>query len=180
MGTMHELPDAIDRLAKRRWKRWKRRVEAVGASARSALAACLQRETESAAAAPVAAAMPIRAARQHFLRVGQGPAGHCRRVRVARRRGSQLLPKLAVASAGIAYAFLWLVWAARTRGGPRFTSTIYACTSALILAPMLWELTLAFDVLPAAVAAAAVWRALRIAAIGARRGSARTRRRCCE
>ncbi|MGA9060461.1 MAG: hypothetical protein WB341_02235 [Terracidiphilus sp.] len=63
------------------------------------------------------------------------------------------LPKLAVASAAIAYAFLWLVWAARTRRGPRFASAIYAGTSALILAPMLWELTLRFKVLPAALSA---------------------------
>lgn len=66
------------------------------------------------------------------------------------------LPRLIVAAAGIAYAFLWLVWAARVRGGPRFTSSIYAGTSALILAPMLWELTLRFNVLPAAAAAAVV------------------------
>jgi hypothetical protein len=66
------------------------------------------------------------------------------------------LPRLIVAAAGIAYAFLWLVWAARVCGGPRFTSSIYAGTSALILAPMLWELTLRFNVLPAAVAAVVV------------------------
>lgn len=69
---------------------------------------------------------------------------------------ASMLPKLAVACAGIAYAFLWLAWAARVRGGPRFTSSIYAGTSALILAPMLWELTLHFKVLPAAVAAGVV------------------------
>ena len=69
------------------------------------------------------------------------------------------LPRLAVACAGIAYAFLWLAWAARVRGGPlRFTSSIYAGTSALILAPMLWELTLRFKVLPAAIAAGVVLR----------------------
>ena len=66
------------------------------------------------------------------------------------------LPRLTVAAAGIVYAFLWLVWAARVRGGPRFTSSIYAGTSALILAPMLWELTLRFNVLPAAAAAVVV------------------------
>ncbi len=66
------------------------------------------------------------------------------------------LPRLIVAAAGIVYAFLWLVWAARVRGGPRSTSSIYAGTSALILAPMLWELTLRFNVLPAAAAAVVV------------------------
>jgi hypothetical protein len=66
------------------------------------------------------------------------------------------LPRLIVAAAGIVYAFLWLIGAARVRGGPRVASSIYAGTSALILAPMLWELTLRFDVLPAAAAATVV------------------------
>ncbi len=65
-------------------------------------------------------------------------------------------PRLIVAAGGIAYAFLWLVWAARVRGGPRIAGSLYAGTSALILAPMLWELTLRFNVLPAAAAAAIV------------------------
>jgi len=69
---------------------------------------------------------------------------------------ASFLPRLPVASAGIVYAFLWLVLAARTRGGPRIMSTIYACTSALILAPMLWELTLRFKVLSPAMSASAV------------------------
>ena len=63
------------------------------------------------------------------------------------------LPRLTVAAIGIAYAFLWLVWAARVKSGPQLTSAIYAGTSALILAPMLWELTLRFNVLPAVGAA---------------------------
>ena len=66
------------------------------------------------------------------------------------------LPSLTAATIGIAYAFLWLVWAARVKSGPKLTSAIYAGTSAVILAPMLWELTLRFSVLPAAAAAAAV------------------------
>ncbi len=66
------------------------------------------------------------------------------------------LPRVAVAFAGIVYACLWLAWAARVRGGPRFTSSIYAATSALILAPMLWELTLRFKVLPPSVVAVLV------------------------
>lgn len=75
------------------------------------------------------------------------------------------LPKLAVAAAGIAYAFLWLVWSARTRTKSRFASSIYAGTSALILAPMLWELALRFSVLSAATAAGVVC-AYAITAVG--------------
>lgn len=62
------------------------------------------------------------------------------------------LPRLVVALAGIVYAFLWLAWAARGHA-QRLSATIYACTSALILAPMLWELTLRFQVLPATISA---------------------------
>jgi hypothetical protein len=62
----------------------------------------------------------------------------------------------AVAGAGVLYALAWLAVAARPRGGASFARITYACTSALILAPMLWELTLGFQVLPPAAAAAAL------------------------
>lgn len=63
------------------------------------------------------------------------------------------LPRPAVAWVGIAYAFLWLVLAARLRGRQQFARTVYSVTSALILAPMLWELTLRFKVIPVSLAA---------------------------
>jgi hypothetical protein len=63
-------------------------------------------------------------------------------------------PKLAVAALAIAYAGMWLVWAVRVPAGAWFASTTYAATSALILAPMLWELTLRFKVLSPSTAAA--------------------------
>ncbi len=64
------------------------------------------------------------------------------------------VPKLAVVALALAYAAMWLVLASRTRDDERFASTVYATTAALILAPMLWELTLRFEVLPASVTAA--------------------------
>ena len=67
---------------------------------------------------------------------------------------SSSLPRLAIAAVAIVYALLWLVAAARVHEEEWFASTIYAGTSALILAPMLWELTLRFKVLPAPVTAA--------------------------
>jgi len=69
---------------------------------------------------------------------------------------SSSLPRTAVAAAAIAYALGWLVWASRAKAGNWLAGTTYACTSALILAPMLWELTLRFKVLPATVSAAVV------------------------
>lgn len=69
---------------------------------------------------------------------------------------SGVLPRLAVGAFGIAYALAWLVVAARMRKEAWLAGAAYACTSALILAPMLWELTLRFKTLPAAAAAAAL------------------------
>ena len=63
-------------------------------------------------------------------------------------------PKLAVVILALAYAGMWLVWAARVPDAARFASTVYAATAALILAPMLWELTLRFEVLPTSATAA--------------------------
>jgi hypothetical protein len=69
---------------------------------------------------------------------------------------SSSLPKTAVAAAAIVYALGWLAWASRVKAGDWLVGTTYACTSALILAPMLWELTLRFNVLPATASAAVV------------------------
>jgi hypothetical protein len=69
---------------------------------------------------------------------------------------SSSLPKVGVAAIAIAYALAWLVWASRAKAGEWLVGTVYACTSALILAPMLWELTLRFKVLPAPATAAVV------------------------
>ena len=54
--------------------------------------------------------------------------------------------RLGVAAVAIVYAFAWLVWAAKFSKGSNFVSLIYAGTSAAILAPMLWEITLHFHV----------------------------------
>jgi hypothetical protein len=66
---------------------------------------------------------------------------------------SSSLPKLAIAAVAIAYATAWLVWAARSKGAITLARVIYSAASALILAPMLWELTLHFNVISPAVAA---------------------------
>jgi len=62
-------------------------------------------------------------------------------------------PKLAVVVLALAYAGMWLVWAARVPAEAHFASTVYATTAVLILAPMLWELTLRFEVLPTSATA---------------------------
>ncbi|MGA7524108.1 MAG: hypothetical protein WBW84_16770, partial [Acidobacteriaceae bacterium] len=74
---------------------------------------------------------------------------------------SSTLPRLPLLALSIIYAFLWLVPAARAKA--RLPSIAWAVTSAIILLPMLWELTLRFHFLPD-TAAAAVLAAFVIAA----------------
>jgi hypothetical protein len=70
--------------------------------------------------------------------------------------GFGVIPRSLVAAVAVAYALGWLVAAARTAPIHRFAGVLYASTSALILAPMLWEMTLRFHVMPAWVAAVIV------------------------
>ncbi len=58
-----------------------------------------------------------------------------------------VMPRLLVAAIAIGYAMAWLVAASRTPASQRLAGILYAATSALILAPMLWELTMRFHVL---------------------------------
>ena len=51
-------------------------------------------------------------------------------------------------AAGVVYAGGWLVFAARRAAENRLHSAIHALTAALILAPMLWETTVRFHLLP--------------------------------
>jgi hypothetical protein len=59
------------------------------------------------------------------------------------------LPMWAVAGVAMLYAGAWLLAAARTPSSPIFAGASYATTAAVILPPMLWELTLRFKVMPA-------------------------------
>jgi hypothetical protein len=65
--------------------------------------------------------------------------------------GNQL-PRPLIAVAGIVYALAWLVVAARSSAS-KLAAAVYAATSALILAPMLWEMCLLFHVLSPGFAA---------------------------
>jgi hypothetical protein len=63
-------------------------------------------------------------------------------------------PKIAVVGLALAYAAMWLVWAARVPVEAGLARAVYAATSAMILSPMLWELTLRFQFVPSSMAAA--------------------------
>lgn len=67
---------------------------------------------------------------------------------------SAILPRTSVIAVAIAYALLWLIPATRGPDKAGFSTVVWAGTSALILVPMLWELTMRFRILPSAVAAA--------------------------
>ncbi len=167
---MNDLPDAIDHLAKR-VEALERRVNGLESrvdtlehplASRSPLP---KPDSEAAAVAAAPAIAPITQSGSMFPVLGKSLLGIAGAYLLRAIEETSTLPRPAVASAGILYAFLWLVWAARKRGGPRFAGTIYACTSVLILAPMLWELTLRFGVLAPQIAAGVVC-AYALAAIG--------------
>jgi hypothetical protein len=67
---------------------------------------------------------------------------------------SGAVPKLPVLFVAILYARLWLVSAIRKHAANHFASTTYSVTSAMILAPLLWESTVRFQVLAPSFTAA--------------------------
>jgi len=67
---------------------------------------------------------------------------------------SPSIPKWPIVLVAIAYACGWMLWAVRVHSISHVASGVYAVTSALILAPMLWESTVRFQVLSPAFSAA--------------------------
>jgi hypothetical protein len=64
------------------------------------------------------------------------------------------LPHRVGVAIGIVYAVAWLVWAARTPAEKRAEAALYSLTSALVLAPLLWEATIRFHAISTGTAAA--------------------------
>jgi len=89
-----------------------------------------------------------------FLLIGKSLLGIAGAYLLRALADSSVLPRLLIAAIAIAYAIAWLVAASRLKPGMRFAPALYASTSALILAPMLWELTMRFQVLTPVSAAA--------------------------
>jgi len=148
---MDDLPDALDRLAKR-LETLERRVEALEGPSRARIAVAAT-EPIPLPAAQAGERLPSALAGGAFPVVGKAMLGIAGAYVLRAVAESTSLPKPGVAAIAIAYAMFWLIWATRAPAGAWFASMTYACTSALILAPMLWELTLRFKVLPAAVTA---------------------------
>ena len=152
---MDDLPDALERLTAR-LETLERRVESLEALEHpsAVLSAPAAQEPGAAPAAEAGGeGLSLAQAGGVFSVLGKAMLGIAGAYMLRAVAESSSLPRLAVAAIAIAYAIMWLVWAVRVPAGAWFASAIYAGTSALILAPMLWELTLSFKVLPASATA---------------------------
>ncbi len=63
------------------------------------------------------------------------------------------IPKIFVLTIAIVYAALWMVWATKVHRSNRLAGTTYGVTAISILAPLLWEATIRFEVLSPSVTA---------------------------
>jgi hypothetical protein len=151
---MNDLPETLDRLAAR-LETLERRVYVLEHPA-GVSGPLVAAESSPSPAAEAGQTSPFALAGGAFSVLGKAMLGIAGAYLLRAVAESTSLPKSAVAALAIAYAIMWLVWATHVSAGAWFARATYACTSALILAPMLWELTLRFKVLPAAVTAAAL------------------------
>lgn len=143
---MDDLLDALARLTDR-LEKLERRVSALESP--SATIVSFPVPAVHPAAAPSAGTDNLPEASGVFAVVGKAMLGIAGAYLLRAVAESGSFPKLAVVVLALAYASMWLVWASRVPAEARFASTAYAATAALILAPMLWELTLVFKVLSA-------------------------------
>jgi len=153
-----EIMDDLDALARltTRIENLERRVctlEHPSAAASSPTAAASPTASRSTPNQATAAALPSVQDGGVFVVLGKAMLGIAGGYVLRAVAESGSFPKLAVVVLALAYAAAWLVWSARVPAEAVLTSTVYATTAALILAPMLWELTLRFAVLPTSVTA---------------------------
>ncbi len=76
---------------------------------------------------------------------------------------SGTFPRLAVAGVAILYAATWLFWSARAV--TRFASIAYGTAAALIIFPLIWEVTARFQLLPGIVSAGVLFAFALMAAL---------------
>ncbi len=148
---MDVLPDTLERLADR-VETLERRVLALEALERTPSAA--MREPAATPSVMLGEGFSLTQAGGAFSVLGKSMLGIAGAYLLRAVAEASSLPRLSIAAVAILYALLWLVPASRARKEDWFAGAVYAGTSALILAPMLWELTLRFKVLPAPASAA--------------------------
>jgi hypothetical protein len=161
---MNDLPGAIDQLGthlEARLEALERRVHALEHPSYAPISPPLPDSLPVLASSvlpeqPAAEAVRFAQAGGMFAVLGKAMLGIAGAYLLRAAAEFALLPRLAAASIAFLYAIAWLVWAARTPAAARFARFTYTCTSALILAPMLWELTMNYKVLPAAATAGAL------------------------
>ena len=100
------------------------------------------------------AAAPVETPAGVFTTMGKAVMGMAGAFLLRAIAESGSVPKGAVLLVGIVYAAAWMVLAVRVSASSRVASVTYAVTSALILAPMLWESTTRFQTLSPALAGA--------------------------
>jgi len=158
---MDGLPEELNRLAER-LETLERRVHALEHPSEAAIPFAAQQAVQLPAAQAVAAAPALSGepassmAGGAFAVFGRAMLGIAGAYLLRAVAESSVLPRMAVAAIAILYALAWLLGASRVKAGNWLAGITYAGTSALILAPMLWELTLRFKVLPAPITAAVV------------------------
>ena len=148
---MKDLPEVLEQLS-HRLDELETRVEALEHPHEATITAPLPLPL-----APVAEDNAIEQAGGAFPIIGKAMLGIAGAYVLRAVEASATVPGPAMAVVAIAYAMGWLVWAARSESRSRLAATIYAGTSALILAPMLWELLLRFAVVSPALAAAVLF-----------------------
>jgi hypothetical protein len=144
---MNDLPEALELLSSR-VEALEKRIEALEHPAEMRAAAVQELPTSAAEKTVIEEAGSV------FPVLGKAMLGIAGAYLLRAVMESSTLPKTAVAAVAVPYALGWLVWASRATAMTQFARTVYAGTSALILAPMLWELTLRFQVLSPSMAAA--------------------------
>lgn len=75
------------------------------------------------------------------------------------------IPQIPLITVAIAYAFAWLIPAARTKAQNHLPNLVWAGTSAVIFLPMIWELTLRFRILSSGSAASVLGLYVIVAAL---------------
>ena len=149
---MNDLSDAVEQLTQT-VADLQRRVSAIETS-RPAAPPLLAQPAPLTPALPAASSVPAAHENGVFSILGKAMLGIAGAYLLRALAESTALPRLPVVAVSIVYAFLWLVPAARAPVKAWFASVAWSVTSALILIPMLWELTLRFRILPSAVTAA--------------------------
>jgi len=148
---MNDLPETLEQLSSR-IDALEKRVQALEHPA-----AVLAHSASHSAAATLPPAVEVPSGEQvssAFLLLGKAMLGIAGAYVLRALAEAAVLPRLLVAAIAIGYAMAWLVAASRMPASQRFAGAVYAATSALILAPMLWELTMRFHVLPPGASAA--------------------------